>query len=105
VSALATLEELGPMRISTLAMNEAMDPSVATRVVATLEGLGLVQRAVDPDDKRASQVGLSDAGRRELAELWSERTHELSVRLDRLTDADRQAIEAALTALEKITRD
>jgi DNA-binding MarR family transcriptional regulator len=105
VSALATLEELGPMRISTLATNESMDPSVATRIVAGLEGLGLVERAVDPEDKRASLVELSAAGRRQIADLWTERTHELSVRLDRLSDTDRRAVEAAITALEKITRD
>jgi DNA-binding MarR family transcriptional regulator len=105
VSALATLEELGPMRISTLATNESMDPSVATRIVASLEGLGLVERTADPEDRRASLVELSALGRRELADLWTERTHELSVRLDRLCDTDRRAIEAAITALEKITRD
>jgi DNA-binding MarR family transcriptional regulator len=105
VSALATLEELGPMRISTLATNESMDPSVATRIVASLEGLGLVERTADPEDRRASLVELSALGRRELADLWTERTHELSVRLDRLSDTDRRAIEAAITALEKITRD
>jgi DNA-binding MarR family transcriptional regulator len=105
VSALAVLEELGPMRISTLATNESMDPSVATRIIASLEGLGLVERTADPEDKRASLVDLSALGRRELADLWTERTHELSVRLDRLSDADRRAIEAAITVLEKITRD
>jgi DNA-binding MarR family transcriptional regulator len=105
VSALATLEEYGPIRISTLAMHESMDPSVATRIVASVEGLGLVERTVDPDDKRAILIDLSDVGRRELSELWSERTHELSVRLDRLSEADRQTIEAALPVLEKITRE
>ncbi len=105
VSALAALEELGPMRISALATNESMDPSVATRIVASLEGLGLVERTADPEDRRASLVDLSVVGRRELGDLWSERTHELSVRLDRLSDTDRRAIEAAIPVLEKITRD
>jgi len=105
VSALATLEELGPMRISTLATHESMDPSVATRVVAGLESLGLVERRMDPDDKRASLVDLSDVGRRQLLDLWSQRTHELTTRLDVLSDAERLTIEAALPALEKLTRD
>jgi DNA-binding MarR family transcriptional regulator len=105
VSALANLEESGPIRISTLATIESMDPSVATRIVASLEGLGLVERSVDPEDKRACLVDLSEVGRRELLELWSERTHELSVRLDRLSDAERRTIEAAIPVLEKITRE
>lgn len=105
VSALATLEELGPMRISALAMIESMDPSVATRVVAGLESIGLVERQVDPEDKRASLVDLSAVGRRQLLDLWNERTHELNERLDLLSDAERRTIEAALPALEKLTRD
>ena len=105
VSALANLEESGPIRISTLATIESMDPSVAPRIVASLEGLGLVERSVDPEDKRACLVDLSEVGRRELLELWSERTHELSVRLDRLSDAERRTIEAAIPVLEKITRE
>jgi DNA-binding MarR family transcriptional regulator len=105
ISALATLEESGPLRISTLATHESMDPSVATRVVAGLESLGLVERKVDPHDKRACLVDLSDVGRRELLELWNERTHELNARLELLSHAERRSIESALPALEKITRE
>src|ERR1700691_2776132 len=101
ISALATLEESGPLRISILATHESMDPSVATRVVAGLESLGLVDRKVDPDDKRACLVDLSDVGRRELTELWTERTLELNARLELLSHAERRSIEAALPALEK----
>jgi DNA-binding MarR family transcriptional regulator len=105
ISALATLEESGPLRISTLATHESMDPSVATRVVAGLESLGLVERKVDPDDKRACLVDLSDVGRRELSELWNERTLKLNARLELLSHAERRSIESALPALEKITRE
>jgi DNA-binding MarR family transcriptional regulator len=104
VSALATIEEFGPMRISALATHESMDPSVATRVVAGLEGLGFFERKDDPEDKRACVVDLSDVGRRELNNLWNERTLELNARLARLSKAERTTIEAALPALEKITR-
>jgi DNA-binding MarR family transcriptional regulator len=105
VSALATVEEYGPMRISTLATLEAMDPSVATRVVAGLETLGFFERTGDPEDKRASLVNLSEVGRRELAALWNERTLELDARLERLSAKERAALEAALPALEKLSRD
>lgn len=105
VSALATLEEMGPLRISTLAAHESMDPSVATRVVAGLESQGLLERADDPDDKRASLIDLSEVGRVALSELWLERTVRLSARLEHLTTKEQRAIEAALLALEKLTRD
>jgi DNA-binding MarR family transcriptional regulator len=105
VLALGTVEDFGPLRISALATHEAMDPSVATRVVASLEVLGLLIRADDPEDKRASLVDLSESGRRALIELWNERMLGLNSRLERLTQKERHAVEAALPALEKLARD
>jgi len=105
ISALATVEEFGPMRISTLATYEAMGAPGATRVVATLEELNLFERRDDPDDKRASVVDLSDLGRATLAKLWNERTIGLSSRLERLSAKERATIDAALPALEKLVRD
>lgn len=105
VSALATVEEMGPLRISALAAHESMNPSVATRVVAGLESQGLFERTDDPDDKRASLVDLSELGRVALSELWHERTIRLSTRLEHLTARERRAIDAALPALEKLARE
>jgi DNA-binding MarR family transcriptional regulator len=105
ISALATVEEFGPMRISTLATHESMGAPAATRVVASLEELHLFERRDDPDDKRACVVDLSDVGRATLAKLWNERTIGLSSRLDRLSAKERAAIDAALPALEKLVRD
>jgi DNA-binding MarR family transcriptional regulator len=105
VSALATLEELGPMRISALAAHESVDPSVATRVVASLEAQGLAQRSDDPDDRRACLINLSEVGAKTLTELWNERTVGLSSRLERLTSKERLVVEAALPVLEKMARD
>ena len=104
VSALATIEEMGPQRISTLAAHESMDPSVATRVVASLESQGLLERRDDPDDRRACLVDLSELGRVALSALWRDRTVRLSSRLERLTAKERRAIDAALPALEKLAR-
>jgi DNA-binding MarR family transcriptional regulator len=105
ISALATLEEFGPMRISSLATLESIDPSVATRVVASLESEGLSERKDDPEDRRASLIGLSAVGRKTLDNLWRERTIGLNARLDRLTPKERLCVEAALPALEKMARD
>jgi DNA-binding MarR family transcriptional regulator len=105
VSALSTVEEYGPMRISALATYESLGASAATRVVASLEELELLERTVDPDDKRASLVSLSERGRAELDELKRERTLDISSMLERLSAKERQTVEAALPALEKIARD
>ena len=105
VSALSTLEDLGAMRISSIAANESLGAPAATRVVASLEELGLVQRTSDPDDKRASLIDLTDLGRRTLSELWCERTLDINAMLEGLSAKERASIEAALPALEKIARD
>jgi DNA-binding MarR family transcriptional regulator len=105
VSALASVDEFGPLRISALAALESVGAPVATRVVASLEDLGLLKRTDDPEDKRASLVELSEPGQRMLAALWNERTLGLSSRLDRLTAAERSRVELALPALEKLARD
>jgi DNA-binding MarR family transcriptional regulator len=105
VSALSTVEEYGPMRISALATYESLGASAATRVVASLEELELLERTVDPDDKRASLVSLSGRGSAELNELKRERTLDISSLLGKLSVKERQTIEAALPALEKIARD
>jgi DNA-binding MarR family transcriptional regulator len=92
------------MRISTIATYESLGAPAATRVVASLEELGLVQRTSDPDDKRASLIDLTELGRRTLNELWRERTIGINAMLEGLTAKERTAIEAALPALEKIAR-
>jgi DNA-binding MarR family transcriptional regulator len=105
VSALASVDEYGPLRISALAALESVGAPMATRVVASLEELDLLTRTEDAEDKRASLVELSDHGREVLAALWRERTIGLSSRLERLTPAERSRLEQAIPALEKLVRD
>jgi DNA-binding MarR family transcriptional regulator len=105
MSALATVEEFGPLRISTLAGHESVGAPVATRVVASLEELGLLKRTDDPDDGRACLVELTTEGQSTLSVVWNERTIGLGARLERLTKSERALIVAALPALEKIARD
>jgi len=105
LSALATIDEYGPLRLSALAERESIGAPVATRVVASLEELGLVTRSDDPLDKRASLVRLSSVGQETINVIWNHRTLGLSSRLDALTEAERTTIEAALPALERMARD
>ncbi|MGC2486292.1 MAG: MarR family transcriptional regulator [Acidimicrobiales bacterium] len=105
VSALSTIEDLGPLRISAIAAQESLGAPAATRVVADLEAHGLVERAIDPMDKRASLIELTPLGRSTISDLWSQRTLEINRMLEKLTPKERATIEAALPALEKIARD
>jgi DNA-binding MarR family transcriptional regulator len=105
ISALATIEEFGPMRMSDLAGYELIGAPVATRVVATLQELGLVQKAEGSTDGRVSLIELSDAGRETLAELWSERAAGLTSRIERLQPEQVAVLTAALPVLEMLVRD
>jgi DNA-binding MarR family transcriptional regulator len=104
LSALATIEEFHPIRLSDLARHECVGASVATRVVATLQELGYVERIADTTDRRACLIDLTDAGRGLLQDLWGERTAGLSTRIERLSTADVVLLQAALPVLEALVR-
>ena len=53
----------GPMRLTSLAALVDLDASTVSRQVKHLEDRGLVERASDPDDGRASRIALSKEGR------------------------------------------
>ena len=105
VSALATVEEFGPIRMSDLAGHELIGAPVATRVVSSLQELGLVQKAQGSTDGRVSLIELSDAGRATLNELWSERAAGLTARIERLQPEQVAVLAAALPVLETLVRD
>ncbi len=104
VSALVTVEERGPLRISSLASLESLGAPAATRVVATLEELGLVSRSCDPEDKRAFLIAVTVQGAKTLQLLRHERTLGLDAQLEALPTADRRALVRALPVLERIAQ-
>jgi DNA-binding MarR family transcriptional regulator len=59
---LVPLERDGEQRCSALAHQLGVDVSVASRQIAVLERLGYVERRPDPQDGRASLLGLTAAG-------------------------------------------
>lgn len=68
---LARISELEPARVSVLARAAGVDLSTASRQVGRLVDDGLVERATDPTDRRASTHRLTASGRalhRRLAE-------------------------------------
>ncbi len=105
LSAFAAIEEFGPLRIGELAAREVVGAPFATRVVASLEALGYVDRVADPTDGRAQLIAISAAGRTALETLWNERTAGLAARIGRLDPDDVALLEDALTTLELLVRD
>jgi len=104
-SALATVEESGPLRIGELAEREHMSAPTATRVTAALEERGFVTRLVDSTDRRSALLSLTTAGAAMLQHARRARTAQLAGRLSRLDPADLDRLVLALPVLEQLTRD
>jgi DNA-binding MarR family transcriptional regulator len=66
---LALLQDAGPLRASDLVARLGLDKSTVSRQVASLVGLGLVERSADPDDGRAQVLTPSDEGAARLAQI------------------------------------
>jgi DNA-binding MarR family transcriptional regulator len=101
-AALAVIDRHGPLTPSELAARERVQRPTATRVLARLEEMGLVDRAADPADRRSSLVSVSPAGAALLDELRTRKDVFLSERLEALGPEDRATLERAAELLEDL---
>jgi DNA-binding MarR family transcriptional regulator len=102
VSALASLDRHGPMRLGELARAESVAPPTLTKIVAALESKDLVERSIDPDDRRSALVGLTKSGRVALAKIRSERNAYLAERIGLLSPAERELLADAMDVLRRL---
>jgi DNA-binding MarR family transcriptional regulator len=102
MSVLFTVSRCGPVRMSDLAREEDVNPTMLSRVVAGLAERGLLDRAPDPDDRRAVVVAATDAGLRLRDESRRARTAVLAEVLEGLQPAEERALEQALPVLERL---
>jgi DNA-binding MarR family transcriptional regulator len=101
-SALITIHQRGPVRLSDVADAERIGKSTVTRLVAKLEDDGLVSRVQDPRDGRSALVVTTQLGE-ELLDSTNQRANEyLRARLARLDFRDVATIVAALPAIERL---
>jgi DNA-binding MarR family transcriptional regulator len=100
---LATIAREGPLTLGELAAAEQVAPPTVTKVTAKLESAGLIDRIVDPTDRRVCRVVLSDAGRKQVEVNRSRRTAWLADQLSALSNEDRARLAAALDVLERLT--
>jgi DNA-binding MarR family transcriptional regulator len=102
ISVLFTVARRGPLGLSELATIEAMNPTMISRIVVQLCELGLIRRESRPDDRRAATVTATAAGRRMRERVHGERARALGVYLAQLDERERDALVAALPALERL---
>jgi DNA-binding MarR family transcriptional regulator len=99
---LATLDRAGPCRLTALAATEGVTQPAMTQLVGRLEEAGLAVRAADPDDGRAVHVQITGSGRELIARRRAARAEKLSALLARLSEADQDALAAALPAINAL---
>ena len=105
ISALATLVISGQLRLGDLAAKEGVAAATMSRIIASLVEAGYVSRESDPVDRRAWLAKATEEGERLVSGVRSTRVQELNRRRDRLTPEHREALTAALPALEALIAD
>jgi DNA-binding MarR family transcriptional regulator len=99
-SALATIEQHGPLTPSELAELERVRRPTVTRTLGCLDREGLIERTPDPTDGRSSLVSLNAAGRERLRRLRGRKNAYLARRMRELPVADLATLERAAEILE-----
>ena len=102
LSALSSVDRLGPLTLGELAAAEQIQPPSMTKIVSGLEGHGLVIREADAKDRRVARVRVSDEGRRYIARSRTRKNAYLAERLAQFDADERALIEQALPLLERL---
>jgi DNA-binding MarR family transcriptional regulator len=102
-SALARIEQLGPLRLGALAEVEGTSAATMCRIVDGLEERRLITRVPDPEDGRASNLQLSGEGGALLSELRARSTEALRSVLAELGDAERGVVVQTISLLERLS--
>jgi DNA-binding MarR family transcriptional regulator len=100
ISVLFALVRRGQHRLGDLAEREAVNPTMLSRVAASLEAAGLVQRLQDPQDRRAVLVEATPAGASLYARLQRERASLIAGYLEGLSPEQADLLVQALPVLE-----
>jgi DNA-binding MarR family transcriptional regulator len=101
-SALVSIELHGPLTLGELAEVEQVAPPTITKVIARLEDDGLVDRTIDPTDRRVTRVSTTPEGRRRLEHSRARRNAFLVARLDMLGTEAVGRLRDAIDVLEAL---
>ena len=104
VSVLGSVGTNGPLGVTDLAGLAGLNATMVSRIVGKLAAAGLIERAADPDDRRAALISVTPAGRRLLVRIRRERRRGLDEGLEGMTEAEKAALIDALPALESLAR-
>ena len=102
LSALSVLVYGGPQSLGSLARRERVSPPTMSRIVDALVRDGIVERAVDADDRRVVRLTATTEGRRLMERGRARRIERLARELATLDPAELNDLERAVAALERL---
>jgi DNA-binding MarR family transcriptional regulator len=105
LSALSSIERLGPLTLGRLAEVERVRPPTISKIVGRLESEGLVVREIDRDDHRVARLRLSKRGADLVQKARSRKDAFLARELGRLSATEVDALEAAVSAIEHLLEE
>ena len=103
LSALAVIENYGPLTLGARADYERVAPPSITKVVSKLEADGLVVRTPCAEDRRVARVSTSAKGKALIAETRRRKTAWLTARVQQLDEDQQRRLAHALDVLEALT--
>lgn len=102
LTVLATVARHGHLTVGQIADIEHVKPPSVSKIVATLEQLGYLERTVDPVDRRCNPLRLTPDGNDYLDHVRAAGRTWLASRLDGIDATDVATISGALPALERL---
>lgn len=102
LSALTTVKKYGPLSAGEVAAAERMQPPSMTKILASLETNGWIERASHPDDRRQSIITITESGRQLIDAENRARDEWLAMRLGEMSVADRDLLRDAIEVLDRL---
>jgi DNA-binding MarR family transcriptional regulator len=104
-SILASIDKLDSPSLGDLAIAEQVQPPSITKLVKSMEELGLIHTLADPLDRRSTRVRLTAHGRKELNAIRQRKTEFLERKLLALSQSDQRKAEELVSFLEVLLED
>ena len=102
LSVIGAIYRHGPIPIGELASRERLSAPTISKVVASLEAAGIVERFPDAQDRRVCRVAITPAGQRWITKGRAQRNEWLADKIINLSAADRAALASAIPVLERL---
>jgi DNA-binding MarR family transcriptional regulator len=102
LSALATVGKHGPLSAGEIATIERVQPPSMTKILASLEQSGWLERSSQPEDRRQSIIAITPAGRQLLDDETRARDEWLAKRLVEFSADDLRKLGEAVEVLDRL---